>query len=639
MTKKRTSKTEREGQPKIKQPNAQIVIHKYPSLIEWIGNSSLSISNSKVTFWIALILVFVPILAYFPTMGDDYDIWFHLKYGEHYVKNLTWAIDHSQFSWTPSLTNWKYVTWIGSSILYIVYQIGSAPGLYILQWLILLGIGALYVYFIRTTGNAFDINHAMGLFLIAVPLNLTSDYIKPELFSTLFFSFTLLIYFRAKSSSKNLFLLYPILFLIWVNTHGGFVIGLFFISVALFGEAVNFFFIKKASMPKGLLKHFAIAAALSYLAILCNPYGITYHTEIFNNLFSKEYMGQSIHLFAYLNLWDYLFPKILMIRFVAAAWSMVVMGILFIAINLYAYRKNRHLDITVLILNALFFYFGMKAARAAIFFPLIWLFSMVYTAKSGEAAPVKRKFAPIALLLILFLSTYIIYNTLTHYEHRSWFGLGLDEWLPIKEVEFIKKHKIPGPIFNDYVIGGYMIWAMYPDYKVFIDPRFGPYIKQVWPDWVDLQNILNPEGLKKFTSKYQFKSALIHMREPYIIFWFLSSPEWRLVYFDKAAAVIIHKSVIPTLSPEALATDVSTNRFRDLVNPLILSRLFDFYIQVGPSYAREILNLYATNVSSLYYLKTQKIQEMQALINQKELQLRQIQIQQQQQQQQQQSAK
>lgn len=180
---------------------------------------------------------------------------------------------------------------------------------------------------------------------------------------------------------------------------------------------------------------------------------------------------------------------------------------------------------------------------------------------------------------------------------------------------------------------------MYPDYKVFIDPRYGPYVKQMWPEWLGLRNNMNPEGLKKLTSKYPFKAALIHMREPNLIFWFLDSPDWKLVYFDKAAVVIIHKSLIPTLSLEALATDVSTDRYKDLTNPLILSRLFDFYIHVGPNYGREILGLYQRNVSNFYYEKKQRIQIMEASINQRELELQQKQIQQQQQQQNQKTGK
>ena len=318
---------------------------------------------------------------------------------------------------------------------------------------------------------------------------------------------------------------------------------------------------------------------------------------------------------------------------------MIFMAILFLAVTVFAYRKNRHFDITVLTINSIFFYIGMSTARATMFFSLIWLFSMLYTIKKGDVSPLKQKFAPLSLLLILFLSCFIAYHTLVYYEHRSWFGLNLNEWLPIKEVEFIKKNKISGPFFNDYAIGGYMIWAMYPEYKVFIDPRYAPYVNQVWPDWLELKNNLNPEGLKKFTSKYQFKAALIHMREVSIIRWLLQSPEWRLAYFDKTAVVIIHKTLIPSLSPEALATDLSPQRFRDLTNPAILSSLFDFYLSVGPNYAGEILNVFKQNVSKFYKLKTEKIQIMENLINQKELELRQIQMQQQQQQQNQKTGK
>ena len=51
--KKRTSKIDRNGEPKIEQPNIQIIVHKYSSFIEWIGNLLVSISSSKVTLGIS----------------------------------------------------------------------------------------------------------------------------------------------------------------------------------------------------------------------------------------------------------------------------------------------------------------------------------------------------------------------------------------------------------------------------------------------------------------------------------------------------------------------------------------------------------------------------------------------------------
>jgi hypothetical protein len=107
------------------------------------------------------------------------------------------------------------------------------------------------------------------------------------------------------------------------------------------------------------------------------------------------------------------------------------------------------------------------------------------------------------------------------------------------------------------------------------------------------------------------------MRERFIIYWFLSSPDWRLVYFDKTAVLLMHKSVISTLSPSALATDANPSRFRTISNPDILLNLFNFYLllgsnsAIGTQYARQMISIYEQNVSRYYKYKSDKIKLMQ----------------------------
>ena len=57
----------------------------------------------------------------------------------------------------------------------------------------------------------------------------------------------------------------------------------------------------------------------------------------------------------------------------------------------------------------------------------------------------------------------------------SWFGFGITYWNPVDEVEFLQKYH-PGlkNIINDYDSGGYLIWKLYPQTKVLIDPRSFP---------------------------------------------------------------------------------------------------------------------------------------------------------------------
>jgi hypothetical protein len=464
----------------------------------------------------------------------------------------------------------------------------------------------------------------MSLMLVFIALNLTAIYIKPELFTTLFFTVAVFIYFYTKFTNKNLFLIYPPLLFIWVNTHGGYLTGLVFLSIALVGEAFNYFFLKKNQLSGRLLKHLAIAVTASYVAVIFNPYGIDYHIGIIKSFITKEYMSVATQVYAWIDMWRYLFPKDeFAFRFFNTAWALVIMVASFFALSIYLYVKKKFFDITLYPLCAIFFYQGMKNARITIFLPLIWMFSIVYILKKADALNIKRKFAPVALVLFILMAVYVIQISAINLEDRSWFGSNLVKYAPVKEVEFVKKYKLPGPIFNDYLIGGYLIWAMYPDYKVFIDPRYGPHWKEVGPDYFELLKNMNAENLKKFTAKYPFKIALLHMRERNLIFLFLSLPDWRLLYFDKTAVVIIHKSVIPTLSQETLSTDMSTQRFRDVTNPYILDNLFNFYLQIGPVYAREIMEIFKQNVSVFFGYKDMKLQEFQNLINQRGLQMQQ----------------
>lgn len=631
------SKARKGNSPKNKtknqQPafNATVVVHKYPSFVEWLLDFSASlkdravnISNRKSTLIISFIVLVLAVLIYYPSRTEDYDIWYHLAFGKYFIEHKTFKLDHSIFSWTPADPNWRYGIWLGSTALYIAYKILSVYGFYIIQWSIFAAIVLLYRKFIKTIGDSFDITHIMSLMLLFIALNLTAIYIKPEIFTTLFFAISVFVYFYTKFTSKNLFYIYPPLLFIWVNTHGGYLTGLMLISLALTGEALNYFLIKKNQIDARLLRHLAISVAASYIAVIFNPYGIDYHIGIVKSLLSKEYMSVATQVYAWIGMWDQLFPKgEFPFRFFNAGWALVIMAASFFAMSIYLYTKKKFFDITLLLLNAVFFYLGMKNARVTLFLPLIWIFSMLYILKKADAMNIKKKFAPLALILFISMAVYITDLSMLNLEDRSWFGSNLIKYAPAKEVEFVKKYKLPAPIFNDYLIGGYLIWAMYPDYKVFIDPRYGPYWKEVGPDYFALLNNLNTDTLKRFIEKYRFKTAIIHMRDRNVIFTFLTLPDWRIIYFNNTAAVLINTSVIPTLSQEALSTDMGTHRFRNIDNPIVLENLFNFYLQLGPVYAQEILDIYKNNVSDMFRYKAMKVQEMQNLVNQRQAQLQQ----------------
>lgn len=605
-------------------------MHKYPAFIEWFSGLPAYISNQKPIKIISLVLMVAAVLAYYPTRYDDYDIWWHIALGKYYIQNHTMRVDHSIFSWTPADPGWIYNTWLGSTLLYIAYSLASGFGLWLVQWFILLSIFFLIFYYVKLAGDSFDINYISGILLLAVALNLTAIYYKPENFTALIFTIVVFIYFYSKLDAERarLFYLYPPLFILWVNLHGGFLAGLLFISIALFGELANYFLIKKGAMQREKIISLAVSVPLSYLATLINPYGINYHLSVLEGMFSQAYMGYATRVFAYKKMWSFVFPTEFAFRFINTAWVILIFAAIFIVINIYAYKRQRFFDATIILLNLVFFYFGMETARYTIFFPIVFLFSSIYILKRADLFHLKIKFSFVSLLLFLYFTGYVIYTAVLYLDVRIWFGNKIEEGVPVNEVEFIKKHKIPGPLFNDYLIGGYMIWAMYPEYKVFIDPRYGPFWKDVGPDYFDFYGGATLETLKKFTEKYPFKAALIHMRDSNMIIFLVNSGEWKLLYFDKVAAVLVHKSIVPTLSDEALATDMSPSKYKDLSDPGALLNLFSFYVSIGPQYGWEILQYFKKNVTDLFISKAGIIQDMENRIRQREAEVRQKMLQQ-----------
>jgi hypothetical protein len=53
---------------------------------------------------------------------------------------------------------------------------------------------------------------------------------------------------------------------------------------------------------------------------------------------------------------------------------------------------------------------------------------------------------------------------------RHVLAMDVEQDTPVKAVDFVKTHHVSGRMLNDYLYGGYLIWAA-PEYPVFVDGR------------------------------------------------------------------------------------------------------------------------------------------------------------------------
>lgn len=109
---------------------------------------------------------------------------------------------------------------------------------------------------------------------------------------------------------------------------------------------------------------------------------------------------------------------------------------------------------------------------------------------------------------------------------------------PVGAVKFLKNYPLPGPLFNEYRWGGYLIWHL-PEVPVFIDGRAEVYYRKgVFDDYVRVHR-LQP-GWQQSLKKHRIRAVLA---EPYMPFvqMLREDPNWSIVYEDARAVVMIRE--------------------------------------------------------------------------------------------------
>lgn len=125
---------------------------------------------------------------------------------------------------------------------------------------------------------------------------------------------------------------------------------------------------------------------------------------------------------------------------------------------------------------------------------------------------------------------------------------------PVAAVEFMKREQIPGNMFNNDEFGDYIIYAAWPQYRVFIDGRLDMY---------GTERIKQYYKVKNFDTDWELVMGKYDMN--WIIFdadsqfsrYLRDRSDWRLIYADKVANIFVRNIVLyqplirkyPTVKP------------------------------------------------------------------------------------------
>jgi hypothetical protein len=306
------------------------------------------------------------------------------------------------------------------------------------------------------------------------------------------------------NEDRRLFFL-PLLMLLWVNLHGGFLFGFALLAMYIIGGGIQYFTCRdQREEIRRWLKRLGLVSVLSLLASFVNPYGYKLHLHIYRYLSDRflmnhvtEFQSPDFHGVA-----QQCFAAVLLVTIAALASA----------------RRKHQLPRLLVILLAT--YSGLYAARNLPVSSLLLTLIVAPVlseaiAKAGENAAM----APWLRALLSRLQSFAarMENLELHFRGHLWlvlaFALGLwacmhggrlgstqlinayfdDKRFPVEAADVIVQRDIREPVFCPDLWGGYLIYRLYPQTKVLVDDRhdlygdrfFKDYLKVVFvqPDW------------------------------------------------------------------------------------------------------------------------------------------------------------
>jgi hypothetical protein len=145
---------------------------------------------------------------------------------------------------------------------------------------------------------------------------------------------------------------------------------------------------------------------------------------------------------------------------------------------------------------------------------------------------------------------------------------------PARTMAFIRENRLPPPLFSVYAWGGYELWRLYPDYRVFMDGRTHVYGSDVLKDFLEVAHV-GPRW-PIVLDKWQVQTILALRPSP-LTETLLAQGGWQLVFTEREAVVFVRETEanqpllarLARLSREAVDGDrTATARERNLVHAL-----------------------------------------------------------------------
>ena len=451
----------------------------------------------------------------------DLDVWWHLRSGEWIVQHH--AFPHTGlFSRTAADRPWIAYSWGYEVLLSRVYAWFGVMGIGIFETFMTMAV-AYSVFWMarRLSGRVWlaCVLAGAACFGFLVPVYAL------RCFSMVLLAVLLTLILEANRSSRVQPLYWlPLLFLIWANLHIQFIYG-----IAVLGLFVAVNVVQRLAKSRGLapgpflppsLPALTLTAILAacLLATCIGPY--TFHLYQVIYTYSKAKAAYTLvselqppdfgHYSHYVEL------LLAAAAFVAVGWK-------------------KQIDLFKLVLLAVASAVAFRTVRDAWFLCIIAAACIADSPAreashhSGETLSEDLVAAAIVVMALWWLAPVMEFSP-------SGLERALRRELPVGAVDFLRANPHPGPLYNTFDWGGFLIWAL-PDYPVAIDGR-----TDLYGDELDERFTLTARGVSYRDDPYFNQSRLVVLQQKNILVKFLTAdPRFDLIYQDGVAAVFARR--------------------------------------------------------------------------------------------------
>lgn len=470
---------------------------------------------------------------------NDGDTGYHIRVGDYILEHQIFP-KQDMFSFhTPPLP-WTAHEWLSEIIMSLVHKVYGLNGIVIFFSGFLAFTYACYYNFLKTYRANFYLTLLLTVSVIAS--SKIHWLARPHVFSLLIMVIWLRILEEYQHGIRDRLYLLPLIMILWANLHGGYIIGIVLTSIYWLDGAyrrltANDPIVLATATEK--FKKLGIVMVACAVTAMINPIG--YKILLFPfKLTGDTYLMDHVGEFLSPNFHDPLFFRYVLLLLVGVlALSRqrlkcyeIIMVLFFINISLVSVR---YIPLCVIFITPIMLRQIQEMISAS-----DSRFLRALTKRSDNLVDVDAASKwPLMKGSVIFLLAMVIFHDKMKWDFNP-------ELKPVAAVQFLLKEHISGNMLNNDEFGDYLIYAAAPDYRPFIDGRLDMYGTPILKEYYKVIHFL--PGWEKILAKYDISWFFIPAGDA-LYRYLLAQKEWRLVYSDKVAAILVkddpaHKELI-----------------------------------------------------------------------------------------------